>query len=871
MAARNKDRPPKWADRFLGWFCRTELLEEVRGDLHEFYGIEREDKSVFKARISYWFHVLHFLRPFALKRQRQTHNTNNIAMYRSYIKTGLRNLKRQRLASFINVFGLATTIAISLVVYVLLDRQYSLDQFHADAERIYSVQSKIKWNGQEETWGPSPMLLANALQAEVPQIELATRVTRERATVRFDDKVFRELITYADPSYLSLFSFPLSQGNTQALEQKQQVILSQEAADKYFDYGTAVGQEIKVMVNEKPHLFRVAGVAAPFKKTASFEFDFLVSIDHLNDLYGKEMLGWKDLRERNVHTFVKLDHASSQYAFEESLDKFRLISNASNPDWPIDEFQVNALTELAQNSQFVREPYATGSTPQILIMFGIISLLLLTSACFNYVNIAVSMAQKRFNEIAVRKVVGGQRRQLMAQFLTENLILCFIATVVGLFLAIYVMMPGVNAIFIADYSIDLFTDPTISLFLFLLFVGLSLVSGAYPALYVSGFKPVAILGGKQKSSGKKRLSKVLLTAQFFLTFIAIIAGLLFTNITQFQEDRDWGYEAENVLVLPVSTAEQFQFMSNFASQSPLISEWAGSQSLVGISSSQEVVSLTDEKLTVRTFRVGAQYDDLLQIPLRSGRRFNDKLTTDQNSILVNQAFIKATNLKPPFVDQSLKVDDESLTIIGVLEDFHYDDFFNPISPVMMKLNAEVDHRYLSMKVMGNRLEEAEELVKAAWSERFPDSPYTGFFQSEVFDNFYQNTNSLKQIMNFVALVAIVLSIMGLFGLASLMIAKRLKEYSIRKVLGAKGIQIATQVSRQFIGFMVIALLLGVPSSYFGFNVMFSQIFPGTLEGLNALPFLAAIGILLLVILLTISSHIIQLVKMSPVKSLRSER
>lgn len=868
MADYIKDRPPKWADRFLGWFCREELLEEVRGDLHEFYGIEREEKSAFKAKISYWFHVLHFLRPFALKTK--THNTNNIAMYKSYIKTGLRNLKRQRLASFINVFGLATTIAISLVVYVLLDRQYSLDQFHTDADRIYSIQSKINWNGKEETWGPSPLLLAPSLKEEVPQIDMATRVSRERVTVRFEDKVFRELMTFADPNYLSLFSFPISQGNADALKQKQQIILSQEVADKYFDYGTAVGQELKIMIDEKAYLFRVAGVAAPFKKTASFEFDFLVNIEHLADMFGREMNGWKDLRQQSVYTFVKLDHPSNKFAFNESLDKQRTLSNAINPDWPIDAFQVNELTSLAQNSQFVREPYATGSTPQVLIMFAIISLLLLTSACFNYVNIAVSMAQKRLNEIAVRKVVGGQRRQLIGQFLTENFILCFIATIFGIALAIYGMMPGVNAVFTSDYSIDLFTNPAIPIFLTVLFISLSFISGAYPALYVSGFRPVAILGGKQQVSGKKRLSKVLLTAQFFLTFIAIVSGLLFTNINEFQEEKDWGYQAENLLVVPVNSPEQYDMMRSFAQQSPRISEWAGSRSLVGISGTQAVVEFTDEKLTVRAFNVGPEYSSLLEINLAEGRELDAKLSTDENAILVNRQFLKTAGLEAPFIGQNLKIGNKTQTIVGVMEDFHFDDFFNPIAPAIFRMSSEEDYRYITMKTVGSNPAETEALVKSNWQERFPDSPYTGFLQAEVFDNFFQNTLSLKQIMNFVAVVAIVLSIMGLFGLASLMIIKRIKEFSIRKVLGANSLQIAKQVSRQFIRFLVIALLLAVPSSYYAFDMMFSQIFPDTLDVVSASPFVISIAILVSVILLTISTHIFQMVKMNPAKNLRTE-
>lgn len=870
MAGRSEIAPPKLADRLLGWLCKDELLEEIKGDLHEFYGMERAEKSAWKANWSYWYHMLHFLRPFALKNK--TQKQTSIAMYRSYIKTGFRNLKRQKLASFINVFGLATTIAISLVVYVLIDRQFSLDAFHADADQIFAVQSRIDWNGTEETWGRTPLQLGPSLKADIPQVEEMTRVTRKLATVRFGDNVFNELLTYADPSYLSVFNFPLLQGQSQSLEGKQNIILSKASAEKYFPSTDPIGKDLRILIDGQAFPFTVTGVADDFPETASFTFNFLLPFDNLKEMHKTDLQGWKNIKTQSVFTFVKLDQSASHQQVTPRLTNYRDVVNDINPDWQIRQFGLYPLPSLARNGQYVREPYASGSTPEILVMFAIISLLLLASACFNYVNISVSMAQKRLSEIAIRKVVGGQRKQLITQFLTENFVLCFVATVLGALVGIYAFLPGINVLFSGSgYTINVFQDPAILGFLVILFVALSLISGAYPAFYISAFKPVVILKGKENLASKNRLGKVFLTMQFFLTFVAIVSGLLFTDLNEFQEEQDWGYQASDLLVVPVEDPAQYQTLKLFAAQSPRILRTAGSGSQIGRSFSESAIKIVDEKYTVRAFNISPDYLDVMNVKLTEGRGFDRNLRSDQsNSMIVNKAFLdQISDSDNPF-DQSIDIGGEAFKIVGVTENFHFDDFFSPITPAIFRLVSEERYNYISMRTVPGGLNDTEALVKAEWTKQFPDSPYAGFFQEEVFDNFFDSTGSLKAVMNFVAMVAIILSAMGLFGLVSLFIIKKLKEYSIRKVLGANGTHIVKLVSRQFIILMSIALLVAAPLSYLMFDTLFAQVFPGSMDTVDISPFLLTTLILLGVIFVTISSHIIQVLRMNPVKNLKLE-
>lgn len=860
---------PKTANRFLSWFCKDDLLEEVKGDLYEFYLTERKEKSKFQANLVYWYHVLNFLRPFAFRRKTQKFKTS--VMYRSYLKTGLRNFKKNKLSSFINVFGLATTIAIALIVYVLVDRQFTLDNFHSEGEKIFAVQSTIEWSGSEETWGKAPLLLGPSLQSDIPQVDQMTRVNVKPAIVRYDDKVFTERLTFADAEYLTIFEFPLTLGTNDGLKEKSNVILSDAMAKKYFPNQDPIGEDLKVIVNEKSYLFTVAGIAAPFPVNASFSFNFLLAFNNLESIYGTGLNGWNNVQTESVFTFVKLDDQEHRELVTGGLGSYVAVVNSLNKDWPIRGFKLHELTTLARNAQYVKDTYASGSTPEIIIMFGIISLLLLISACFNYVNISVSMAQKRLTEIALRKVVGGQRRQLVAQFLTENMVLCFAATILGVFLAKYVLLGGINKLFLeSDYSINFFQNPALGFFLFGLFVLLSLASGAYPALYISSFKPVSILKGKEKLISKNKLSKVFLTTQFFLTFIAIVSGFLFTNVNKAQEQQDWGYQPDDLLVLPVANKEQYDAIRLIAEQSPRIVASSGSKSQIGLSGKSQVVRILEDKYTVKTFAVGNEYVETLGFHLNSGRDFDPNLKSDvSGSILVNEQFIKKLGIKNADLE-IVEMGGADYKIIGILEDYHFEDFFSPITPSIFHIATDDEFNYISMKTIGDGTAETEAIFEEKWGAMFPDTPYAGFFQEDVFDGFFRSTGVLNSIMNFVALVAIVLSSMGLFGLVSLLIVKKLKEYSIRKVLGAQSFQVVKLILGQFLGLMVIALLVGIPASYFLFNVLFEQMFPGTIDAMSFTPFISAILILLTVILITITSHIFQLLRMNPVNSLRLE-
>ncbi|NQZ79166.1 MAG: ABC transporter permease, partial [Ekhidna sp.] len=356
-----------------------------------------------------------------------------MTIFTSYFKTGLRNFLRNKITSTINVIGLATSISIGIAVYLLIDQQLRLDEFHPEVEKIYAVQSVIAWEGREEIWSRTPQMLGRVLAEDFPQVTHSARVHVKSSIVRHQDKIFSELLTFIDHDYFEIFDFPLKAGSQNL--GLNQVIISSNMALKYFKDEDPMGKTFRIIVNEQPYVFEVSGVAQKFPQTASFEFEFAVSIDHLPAMLSNDLNSWRNVNEASLFTFIKLNEPQSIELIKSNMDGYLKEVNRANPEWTLEAFQFEPLSSAAENSQFTKGCYACGSTPQVLFTFAIISVLLFASACFNYINIAVASSGKRLKEIALRKVIGSNRRQIIFQFLVENTIMTLIALITGLLLA----------------------------------------------------------------------------------------------------------------------------------------------------------------------------------------------------------------------------------------------------------------------------------------------------------------------------------------------------------------------------------------------------------------------------------------------------
>ncbi len=788
-------------------------------------------------------------------------------MVRNFIKTALRNLVKNRLISFINIFGLSVAIAIGLVVYIFMDFAYGQDEFHKNKESIFLLNNVVARDGAEQVWGDSPAPIGEMLKADFSQIRNIARVDGRNIVMKYEDKVFTEYIWFADPEFLEMFTFPVKQGRKEALQDPSQVVISQSIAEKYFGENDPIGEQIVITANDKKESFTVGGVAAPFPKNASFRFNILFNFEKKFSLYDKE--DTDDWTKFIDATFIQLNDPDDITLIRSKMDKYITLQNAADEDWPAQAYVFEPLTTLSQNSYRIRGDISGGNDPAGSIVLITIGSFMMLLACFNYINISISSATKRLKEIGIRKVVGGTKRQLIVQFIGENLIICFFALVLGAIWARTIIAPWFDSQFSIGLELDFYQNPEAWGFLIALLLLTGIGSGAYPAFYISSFRPVNILRGRQKFGKKNTFTRLFLTFQFVLSIITIVFGIAFLQNAEYQRGRDWGYNQAQTLVVPLDGEKTYAALKNELLQHPNIARIAGSASHIGRSVGLSVIDIHDQKHEIRRIDVGYNYLETLNLRLKKGRSFDETLLTDlEESAVINQTFANNMGWEDP-IGKSFDLDSLTYNVIGVVADFHYYNFNSEIEPAFFRMAKEDKFRYLSLRIQEGKAADTEAYVEELWKEHVPDMPYTAFFQDEVFDNYFNQLKGHGRIMGFTALLATILSCMGLFGLVSLNVAARMKEFSIRKVLGAGLAAIFNGINRQYLLLMIIACILGLPISYFLLDLFFTEVYTYHMP-LTLSPLAIATVCLFAVALITVSSQIYKVIVSNPVEALRNE-
>lgn len=788
-------------------------------------------------------------------------------MVKNFIKTALRSLAKNKLISFINIFGLSLAIGCSLVVYVFVDFMYSQDHFHENRESIFMVKNTVSRNGIEQIWGDSPAPLGEMLEADFSQIKYAVRIDNRNVVLKYNEKVFGEFVRFVDPEFLDMFTYPLSSGNREALIDPSKIIISKRISDKYFGEAEPLGEQIVLVINDKKESFTIGGVAKEFPKTASFSFDILINFEKKFNIYQKEDRNdWKDFIGS---TFIQLNDPKDISLISSNMGKYVQLQNAADEDWPAEAYTFEPMTTLSMNSHAIDGDISGGDDPIGRIILLTIAGFMMTLASFNYINISISSATKRLKEIGIRKVIGGTKRQLVIQFIGENLIICALALILGAVWARVLFLPWFNAQFPIELGLDFYQNINAWLFMGVLLLITGFGSGAYPAFYISSFSPVNIFRGNQTFGKKNKFTKIFLTFQFVLSIITIVFGISFVQNAKYQQGRDWGYDQAQTLVLPVDNEGTYIAFKNEFLQNSNVTSVAGSANHMGRSVGLSVIDINDKKYETRRIDVGYNYLETHNIRLKEGRFFDESLLTDlDKSVVINETFAKNMEWKNP-VGQAFDIDSLTYNVIGVATDFHYNDFNQKIVPAFFRMAKEEKFNFISIRVKEGKVVETEAQAEILWKKHVPDLPYNAFFQNEVFDRYFDQLKSHGRIMGFTATLAIILSCMGLFGLVSLNVATRMKEFSIRKVLGAGVASIFHGVNRQYVLLISIACILGLPISYFLVSLLFEEVYKYHMP-LTAIPFILATIFIFGVALLTVSSQIYKVMTSNPVDALRNE-
>ncbi|MEK6783799.1 MAG: ABC transporter permease [Bacteroidota bacterium] len=861
-----KHSPPKWADRFLRWYCHPALLEEIQGDAYElFYRKVKGNKSV--ASLQFIWNVFRFFRWKNIRKE-QSKNYLPIAtdMIKNYLLTGFRNALRNRVSTFINVMGLSLGVSIAITVFIFIDNQLNTDGFHENKDRIYQVTNHVMVDSKKEDWGDSPMLLAPSLKNEVPVIEETTRIEFSSGAVRHNDVVFNESIWFVDPAFQKIFSFPLREGNNNALSNKSQIVITHDIAVKYFGNDTALGKPLSIKFSNNQKREFTVGAVVDMPYNSSIYFSILIPMVVFEDLKFKDAYDWSYLTDATF-ILLKPGHAISEVAA--SMNKYKNFQNSSSPEWPIEDFNFHTLKGLAQKNMLIISPVSGGASHAGLIALGTVATLLLLLACFNYMNVAVATVATRLKEIGIRKVIGSGRKELIQQFLTENLLLCTLSLLVGIGLSYYFFTPALDAIIPISIPFAFSSGKAMFLFFAGLLVFVALVSGAYPALYVSSFQPIQVLKGKEKFGQRSVFSRVLLTFQFFLAFTTIVGSFVFIDNSLYLKNKDWGYEHAQNYVVSISKYEQYLSLRDKISAQPTKMSLAGSVNHIGYQNPRISFEYKGQRFQSIHYKVGFDYLETMNLRLKEGRLFNKSIQTDRvESVVITELFAKKMNWDHP-LNETFEVDSVKRVVIGIVENFQYEGFYNIIEPVMFSSTPEENYRFISVKTEEGKEKQTEAFLKTTWKEIAPDDPYTGFFQDEVFYDFHRDNDANTMILSFVSGVALILSCLGLFGLVSYNITRRLKEFSIRKVFGANTGQIFKLMNVDYIWILSISFLLGAPVGFFATNSLIQHIYPDP-QSAGPLPFIIAVASMVVTVGVTIGLQMKRVVKENPALTLRND-
>lgn len=787
-------------------------------------------------------------------------------MLNNYFKTTLRSMMKNPLSSFINVFGLAVAIGVCTVVYAFIDFDYSIDRHHTNENEIYLATFYVDRDGKEEHYGLSPAPLGKMLEQDFSSIEGVCRIKYGNAVVKYEDHVFNENLRLVDPNFLDFFTFPLKWGEASSLTDVNSIIITESISKKYFGDMNPIGKQLTVKFTQtKSKTFVVSGVSEKLPKTRALTFDFLINLENYD--YFNSSFDFSDWSELVAATLIFVPNASDIDEISAGMKKYVELQNEKERDWAISSSELIKFKDLHFRSRDIQKDISSDGFYEGRVVLPIIGIFLIALACFNYINIAVVSAAKRLKEIGIRKVIGANRMKVIVQFLSENIMLTLFALMIGVFLAFTVMLPWFNGISSIGLSLSLY-DYKLWFFLIGLLVFTGVVSGIYPAFYISKFPVVSIFKGSVRFGKKNLLTKVFLAFQIILSCVGITAAVMFSQNSSYQNERSWGYDQHGAMYLFVPNESGFKQLQAELSQDPNITHLSGSSHHLGDSKALQIVRDEKREYEVTELAVDEHYLQTMGLSIIDGSGFNEGAKTDQRSIMVNELFAENLEITTP-IGHRVKIDSSYYTITGVVKNFHFNNFYYESQPTIFTKAKSENYRFLTVRSLEGKEEQVYKNIRNQWASLFPDTPFRGGYQEDIWGGFYEELGIQEVFMRNIAYIFVVLTALGLYGLVTLNVAGRIREFSIRKTLGAGTKHIAYGIVKQYILLSVIALIFGAPISYILAKANLDMMYPDP-RPFGADSVLIAVVILSTVLLGVMLMQVRKVTRSNPVEGLKVE-
>ncbi len=786
-------------------------------------------------------------------------------MIKNYFKIAYRNIIRNKGFSFINIIGLAVGMASALLILLWVQDELQFDKFYSNTDRLYMMYNRDKVDAGISVWNSTPKPMAAALKKDYPEVEDAARFTNITFLVTNGDNHLNVRGAFTDSSFLCMFSFPMLSGNAQlALTGNEDIVLTQKLAKKLFGNEDPMGKMVRVDSNAN---FKVAGVLKDLPDNTSFDFEYLLPWSFF------KKLGWADENWGNnsTRTYVLLKPHASQASFDEKVKNITRSHSTESTGVFTQSFNRLHLYSKDENGNL------TGGQIETVRLFSIIAAFILLIACINFMNLSTARSEKRAKEVGIRKVAGAYRNSLVIQFIGESVLLSALAFVISIFL-VQVCMQSFNQLtgklLFIDYSNIYFWLFATG---FVLFTGL--IAGSYPAFYLSAFTPVKVLKGTfKKNHALIAPRKILVTVQFTFAIILIISTVIVEHQIQFVQNRDAGYNRENLIyaftqgdadknyqLIKQELLSSGAAVSVTKSANPITQPWSSSWGFSWPGS-----TVADNKIDFVLLGADAGFVKTMGVKLSEGRDIDIyNYPTDTTAILLNETAVKQMHLKNP-VGQIVKRDgDKDWHVVGVVKDFVFESpFEKKIRPVMVTGPAyffQVIHIKLNpANGTGNSFAKTEQIFK----KYNPQYPFEYAFAEESYANKFNSQQRTGKLAALFAGLTIFISCLGLFGLASYMAENRIKEIGVRKVLGASVASITALLSKEFLKLVLIAFIIASPLAWYAMHTWLNNY---TYRINIEWWVFAGAGILSVIVAFsTVSFQAIKAALSNPVKSLRTE-
>lgn len=812
MDTQKQQHPPQLALRFFRWYCRPDRVEELEGDLEEFFHLRLlKGELLWKAKLFFWWNVIRCYRSYAKAKTQK--NILMISLFKSYFKLALRHSWKNKWPVSINVVGLGMALSLCVFLYMIYAYNLEFDSFYQNTDNVYRVHAISTDNGQEYRNELTHMAMDQSIRNDISGIQEVSSYFTRTATVKKGIDFFSEYTALVSPEFPQMFEIPLRYGSWEGFGDQPTVYLTKELAKKYFGDEYALGKELTVFFhNDKKLTVTVAGVFEKIPLNTSFDFNLLMGQGNYFRTTGYDMNDWSNKRYMGHYLRVSEANISQVTA---GLNKHIELQNKSHETFKFKHFELIPFQDSIHNDELINSKFTNARLrTAVYIIFTILIGMVFLTACFNLANTSMALIARRLKEIGIRKTLGSDNKQILIQFLMEMSIVCALAFIIAMATANTTaqMILGLFSVkfFMQDISLT-----NIIIFVLVFLTITTLVAGLLPGLYAWKFKPVEIMRKSIKLKGVNWMNKTLVVAQYGFSIAVLVAGITFSQNSNFLNEFSLGYEDDNIIDLRI-TDENYKVLKQEIEKIPGVTV-AGSLNHFGNGgrySSTVNTKINAEDFTTRYYGVGAEYLELMEVSVISGRNFLKESESEIDNILVSQSFADKYFKDQEVIGANIKINDKSKNIVGVVSDI-LDNVYtdSQIEPMIVGLVLPEKFRHLVVKTSRTDTENVNEQLKEIWSKQI-DRPYTGQLQKDVaLGEAGRDTQNLQKIFIAMAILSGFLSIVGIFSLAKLNIAKRIKEITIRKVLGASLKDIVISINKSFLVILGISLVVGTALGY----------------------------------------------------------